>query len=240
MTPVQSITMQALHRFLNPQDIVSAYQRCSFYEIITGMHPFKLTISSTGLLKMKLSPIGFVISCLHLLAIGYAFIVVMTTVDQPVTIFMDSVLAQTQTAWLQWVQSLNTFLIFFCNFVYYDRDRILISKLQLVVNHMEAIGLNMTTFYRQAVRSLFLVFILVILVLVGLWVEGVYFYSRVIDEKYFIFYGISFVMPPIYVQVQLVQFIILSTFQIVLSKQLNAMLLKILSAAVEEDGTDTE
>lgn len=189
---------------------------------------------------MAFSPIGFLFNCIHLLAFAVASGFVGITDDQPITIFMDSVLAYIQTELLQWVQCLDTIFIFVCNFVYYDRECKFISKLQLVDNHMEAFGFNMPKFYRQAVRNLSLVFILVILLLVGLCVQGMYFYSRVVEEQYFISYGIAFVMPPIYIQVQLVQFIILLTFQIVLWRQLNTMLLKVLSIAIEEDGTDTE
>lgn len=233
--------MQALHRILNPVDVVSAFQRGSAYEIITGMHPFKLTIPSKGLLKRSFSPIGFLFGCLHLLIFILAnFFVMLIYDEQPVTIFMDSLLAYIQTCLLQWLQFFNTILIFFCNFVYYDRDSKFISKLQLVDNHMEAHGFNMPQFYRQAVRSMFLILMLAILVIVGLLVQGFYFYSRVVEEQYLLFYGIAFVMPSIYIQVQLVQFITLLTFQIVLSRQLNSMLLKVLRIAIQEDGSDTE
>lgn len=190
---------------------------------------------------MSFSPIGFVFCCFHLLSFVLSKVAVeQITDEQPVTIFMDSLLAYIQTIMLQWVQSLNAVLIFLCNLLFYDRDQRLISKLQLVENHIEALGFNMPKFYRQALRNLFLVLILAILLLVGLFVEGLYFYSRVVDKQYFISYGVAFVMPTIYIQVQLVQFIILLTFQTVLLRQLNAILWKVLSIAVEEDGTDSE
>lgn len=189
---------------------------------------------------MAFSPIGFVFTCFHLLAFLLSNAVVEETEAQPITIFVDSTLAHIQTFLLQWVQYLNTVIIFVCNFVYSDRDRKLIGNLQLVENHMEALGFNMPKFYRQAVRNLLLLFILVAFVLVGLFVQGTYFYSRVVEEQYFVSYGVSLGMPPIYLQVQLVQFIILLTFQTVLSRQLNVMLSKVLSIAVEVDATDTE
>lgn len=232
--------MHSLQRFLNPLDVVSAYERFSFYEIISGMRPFQLIFSQKGLLKMAFSPIGFIFACLHLMAFGYSCTIVMISEEQPVTIFMDDMLAYTQTVLMQWVQCLNTLLIFVCNFVYYDRDLKMLSKLQLVNNQMETLGFDMPTFYRQAVRSLFAVFVLVIVILVGLFVQGMYFYSRVVEEQYLICYGIMYVMPTVYIQVQLVQFIILSTFQIVLSRQMNAILLEVLRGTVDDDGTDTE
>lgn len=221
--------MQALHRYLNPLDVGSAYQRFSFYDILTGMHPFQLIISKSGkVLRMALSPAGFIFSCVHMLAFGLSCGVVLVMNTEPVTIFQDSRLATIQQTILEWVQCLNTLVIFLFTYVRKDRDIQMISRLQVVDAHLVALGYNMLRFYRDSVRYMWIGMILIFIMLVGLFVHGMYFYWRILEGDLVLLFGIATVMPAVYIQVLFVQFIILMTFQIIRMRQLNNVMLKVL------------
>lgn len=222
--------MQALHRYLNPLDVGSAYQRFCFYDILTGMHPFQLIISKAGNVSLKtaLSPIGLIFSCVHMLAFGISCGIVLAMNTQPVTIFQHHRLATIQVTILEWVQCLNTFVIFLFTYVRNDRDLLLICKLQLVDAHLVALGFNMLRFYRDAIRWMLSSLVLICILLMGLFVHGMWFYWRVLDDEVVLLLGISTVMPAVYIQVLFVQFIILMTFQIARMRQLNTVMLKVL------------
>lgn len=222
--------MRPLQHYLNPLDVGSAYQRFSFFDILTGMHPFQLIVSkSEGVpLRMALSPVGFIFSCVHMLAFGLSCVIVLVMNIEPVTIFKDNWLATVQLTILEWVQSLNTLIIFLFTYVRNNRDVLLISRLQVVDAHLVALGYDMVLFYRNAVRSMLFSLIVFLIMLIGLFVHGMYFYWRVFDEKLVFLLGITTVMPAVYIQVLFVQFIILMTFQIIRMRQLNNIMLTVL------------
>lgn len=228
--------MHALRYFLNPLDVGSAYQRFSFYDILTGMHPFQLIIPKDGKrpLRMTLSPVGFIFSCIHMLAFGLSCGVVLTMNMQPMTIFKHNWLATVQQITLVWVQSLNTLIIFLFTYVRNDRDARMIDKLQAIDAHFVALGFNMVQFYRSSVRLMLIALILICVLLLGLFVHGMYFYWRILDEELVLWFGIATVMPAVYIQVLFVQFMVLMTFLIVRMRHLNSVMLKVLSA---EEGT---
>lgn len=222
--------MQALHRYLNPLDVFSAYQRFSFYDILTGMHPFQLINSKTrkNPLRMVLSPSGLIFSCVHMLAFGLSSGVVLVMTPKPVTIFKDNALANVQQTILEWVQCLNTLIIFLFTYVRNDRDLLLISRLQVVDAHVEALGYDMVRFYRNSVLGMLFALILILILLVGLFVHGMYFYWRFLEDELVFLFGIATVMPAVYIQVLFVQFIILMAFNTIRMRQLNNVMLKVL------------
>lgn len=178
---------------------------------------------------MVLSPIGFIFSCIHMLAFGLSCGIVLVMDPEPLTIFKDNWLATVQQTVLEWVQCLNTLVIFLFTYVRNNRDVLLISRLQVIDAHFVVLGYNIIQFYRDAVRSMLFALILIFVLLFGLFMHGMYFYWRVLEEQIIFLLGIATVLPAVYIQVLFVQFIILMTFQIIRMKHLNSVMLKVLT-----------
>lgn len=152
--------------------------------------------------------------------------VVTNSDDQPGTFFKGNAIADIQTTIVDNAEILITFIIFVCNFSHHDRDREVFDKLQIIDDHMEALGLDMLKCYRSAVRSMLMTLFFVVIMLVGFFVYGMHILLKLIDERYVFWYGIAMVIPTVHVEVLIVQFIMFSRYQLVRTRLLNEVLRK--------------
>lgn len=218
--------------YLNPLDYVTVFQLCSSFEILSGLRPFKLDFpyGRKRPPKVSFSWIGFAFSFFHLNAFGVSCAVVLFADMEPLTIFAFNPLASIQTTCMDWLHVLNTFIIFVCSYVRYDRDKKMVRNMQLLEANLRALRVSSVSFYRNSVRTILMAFILTVLQVMLSFFHGLYFYERIgtLPEEYVFSFTLALAMPAVYIQIVLMQFVLGVIYVRAQMNIMNTILLRVL------------
>lgn len=236
-------------RLFRTTDAASSFRLFTRFEKLCGLLPYSIRIppsasSSSEETKLwqrrrqpiiYLSPVGFALTCFHLVLFLASSLVVLYFNKDTITLFTDtSVLAEAQTTVLDFLHCINTFVIFICVFVRRNRDQLIAIVVQRNDAHFRAMGVDMKRFYVVAGWAALWSNLIVLAQLIGLFVHGMYFWSNVLAEQLVFIYGFAMVMPTVYIQLMLMQCVISLLHIRVRFRVLNALLMKVFEHEVDE------
>lgn len=225
---------QGISFYLNPVDSTTVFQFVSAFEILTGLRPFKLVFPHGRKRppQVSFSWIGFAFSLFHLHAFAASCAVVLFADMEPLTIFAFNPLASIQTTCMDWLHVLNTFIIFVCSYVRYDRDKKMVRNLQLLEANLIALKVNSVQFYRNTVRTTLVAVFLALLQITLSFFHGLYFYERigVLPREYVFSFNFALAMPAVYIQIVLMQFMLAVIYVRTRINTMNTILLRVLES----------
>lgn len=235
---------QTISFYFIPLDSATVYQFSSAFEILTGLRPFKLVFpyGRKRPPQVRFSWIGFAFSFLHLHAFGVSCAVVLFADMEPLTIFACNPLASVQTTCMNWLHVLNTFIIFLCSYVRYDRDKKMVCKLQRLEANLLALRVTTVQFYRNSVRMILAAVLIAVSQISLSFFHGLYFYERigVLPKEYVFSFNFALAMPAVYIQIVLMQFMLTIIYIRARVNTMNMALLRVLESEAKNVTVQSE
>lgn len=199
-----------------------------FVESLAGLKPH--SIKENPITKQPISKVnyrGLICTIIHIfLFAGCTFVTMM--VNNNVISVIDTKLAKTETFLMNTVKTLNTILIFSDLLWKYKAECKMFVLAKAMDLHLSVIGINMRHLYFKIFVVCLTMAAVFTLLLSSYFVNGLYFWAAIQENTILAsVHIISMVMPTIYMEMVLIQFILIVLYIRMRVHLLNNVLLKV-------------